>query len=191
MTAGKAIRRADLSDLERIAQLEKACFGDSDGVFSRRQLARLLRNPNAYWIVGAKGHAVSCWLAVSNGHARWARLYSLAVHPDLRGQGWGKRLVHAGLAWMRVNGLRICRAEVKVDNHAARRLYASLGFEEAGKLPDYYGPRKDGLRLIMRTPASWNTTHASAPERSAKRRARRRHASSAGRGTSAGPKGRR
>ncbi len=72
--AGKAIRRAGPSDLERIAQLEQACFGDSDGVFSRRQLARLLRNPNAYWMVGARGQAVSCWLAVSNGRARWARL---------------------------------------------------------------------------------------------------------------------
>ncbi|MHB8454565.1 MAG: GNAT family N-acetyltransferase [Acidiferrobacterales bacterium] len=188
--AGKAIRRAGLSDLERIAQLEQACFGDSDGVFSRRQLARLLRNPNACWMIGTNGQAVSCWLAVSNGHARWARLYSLAVHPDLRGQGWGKRLMHAGLAWMQVNGLRVCRAEVKIDNHAARRLYANLGFEEAGRLPDYYGPRQDGLRLVMRTPESRNTTHTSAPARSAKRRARRRHASSPGKGTGGRLKGR-
>ena len=125
-----------------------ACFGKSDGVFSPRQLRNLLNNPNAHWLLSLDGRAMGCWLQVGNGRARWARLYSLAVHPALRGQGWGKRLIEAGFAWMRDEDLTACRAEVKAGNLAARKLYAGCGFREAGLLRDYYAPGVDGVRLF-------------------------------------------
>lgn len=143
------LRQAGPADLGAIAALEAACFGAADGVFSRRQLRALLANPNAFWLLSPDGRAVACWLKVSNGRARWARLYSLAVHPALRGQGWGKKLLDAGFHWMRREGLATCRAEVKADNHAARRLYAGYGFRESAPLRDYYAPGVDGVRLAI------------------------------------------
>ena len=145
------LRRAGPADLDAIAALEAACFGAGDGAFSRRQLRTLLKNPNAWWLLSLDGRAMACWLEVSNGRSRWARLYSLAVHPAARGQGWGKRLLQAGFDWMRQEGLNTCRAEVKADNRAARQLYAAQGFHETGLLRDYYGPGIDGMRLA-RTP---------------------------------------
>ena len=142
------LRRAGSADYPRIAALERHCFGADDGVFTPRQLRGLLANPNAYWLLGADGRAMACWLTARNGHARWARLYSLAVDPVLRGQGWGGRLLTAGEDWMRQQGLVVCRAEVKADNHTARRLYLSHGYREAGTLPDYYGNGLDGVRLV-------------------------------------------
>lgn len=142
------LRRANAGDLASIAALEQRCFGPADGVFTPRQLRALLANPNAYWLLGANGRVMACWLSARNAHARWARLYSLAVDPVLRGQGWGGRLLAAGEDWMRQQGLRVCRAEVKADNQAARRLYAGQGYREAGVLPDYYGAGLDGVRLI-------------------------------------------
>ncbi len=148
VVAVSGLRRAGPADIAAVAALEAACFGAADGAFSRRQLRTLLTNPNACWLLSPDGRAMGCWLLVSNGRARWARLYSLAVHPVLRGQGWGERLLEAGFAWMRQEGLTTCRAEVKADNHAARRLYARHGFVETGLLPDYYAPGVDGVRLI-------------------------------------------
>jgi [ribosomal protein S18]-alanine N-acetyltransferase len=148
--AVSGLRRAGPADLDAIAALEAACFGAADGVFSQRQLRALLANPNAHWLISPDGRAVACWLRVNNGRARWARLYSLAVHPALRGQGWGKRLLDAGFLWMRREGLTTCRAEVKADNHAARRLYAGLGFRESEPLRDYYAPGADGVRLSLK-----------------------------------------
>jgi ribosomal protein S18 acetylase RimI-like enzyme len=142
------LRKAGPADLDRIVALEAACFGTADGAFMPRQLRNLLMNPNAYWLVSLDAQAMACWLKVGNGRARWARLYSLAVHPARRGQGWGKLLIEAGFSWMREQELAICRAEVKADNHAARRLYASCGFLEGTVLPDYYAPGVDGVRLI-------------------------------------------
>ena len=150
-----ALRRANAADFAGIAALERRCFGQTDGVFSPRQLRALLANPNAYWLVGAEGRAMACWLKAGNGHARWARLYSLAVDPVLRGQGWGGRLLAAGEDWMREQGLRVCRAEVKADNHAARRLYARQDYREAGALPDYYGAGLDGVRLVKQLDAKY------------------------------------
>jgi ribosomal protein S18 acetylase RimI-like enzyme len=145
--AWTGLRKAGPADLDRIAALEAACFGAADGIFSPRQLRDLLNNPNANWLLSLDGKAMGCWLKVGNGRARWARLYSLAVHPALRGQGWGKRLINAGFHWMRAEGLSACRAEVKADNRAARKLYAGCGFQETGLLRDYYAPGVDGVRL--------------------------------------------
>lgn len=148
-TSPVALRRAGLADLDAIAALEATCFGAGDGAFTRRQLRALLRNPNAYWLIRRDGRAMACWLKVSNGRARWARLYSLAVHPALRGQGWGQRLLDAGFTWMRKQHLTTCRAEVKTGNRGARRLYARNGFVETALLPDYYAAGVDGVRLIF------------------------------------------
>ena len=142
------LRKAGPADIEHIAVLEAACFGAADGVFSPRQLRNLLNNPNAHWYLSLDGKAMACWLKVGNGRTRWARLYSLAVHPARRGQGWGKRLIEAGNAWMRTQGLTTCRAEVKAVNLAARKLYASCDFQELGLLRDYYAPGVDGVRLV-------------------------------------------
>jgi ribosomal protein S18 acetylase RimI-like enzyme len=145
------LRKAGPADLSRIAALEASCFGAADGRFSPRQLRSLLSNPNACWLLSLDGKAMGCWLKVSNGRAQWARLYSLAVHPALRGQGRGKHLIEAGFSWMRAEGLTACRAEVKSDNRAARKLYADCGFREAGLLRDYYAPGVDGVRLALTT----------------------------------------
>lgn len=145
-----ALRSADLADFEAIHALERACFGTDDGIFNRRQLRRLLRNPRAHWRIGADGRAVACWLRAGNGRTRWARLYSLAVHPSVRGHGWAQRLLADGEEWMRTNRLGCVRAEVKLDNHRARALYARAGFREIEVLPEYYTSGCDGLRLEKR-----------------------------------------
>ena len=142
------LRRAGPADLNAVAALEGACFDTRDGAFSRRQLRALLANPHSFWLLSHDAQAMACWLRVSNGRARWARLYSLAVHPALRGQGWGNRLLEAGFAWIRCEHLTACRAEVKADNHTARRLYARHGFVERALLHDYYAPGVDGVRLV-------------------------------------------
>lgn len=144
------LRRGGPADLSLVAGLERRCFGVSDGAFSRRQLRELLANPRAYWLVSVDGLGASCWLLASNGVSRWGRLYSLAVDPKARGQGLGARLLDAGLAWAHAQRLPACRAEVKADNLAARRLYAKAGFREVAALADYYGPGLAGIRLEKR-----------------------------------------
>lgn len=145
----RALRRARPADLENLVALEHACFGARDGAFNRRQLRVLLHNPNAHWLISADGHAMACWLRCANGRARWARLYSLAVHPAARGQGRGSQLLAAGRRWLRTQRLAVCYAEVKAGNHGALGLYARHGFQIWCELPDYYGQKQHGVRLKL------------------------------------------
>jgi len=146
-------RRAGPADLECILRLESACFTESDGRFNRRQLRMLLRNANAYWLMAPDGQAMACWLKVSNGRKLWARLYSLAVHPEARGKGVARRLLAAGHDWMRKEEILTCRAEVSKNNHTALALYMRDGFQTAGVSLDYYAPGVDAIHLIRRLSA--------------------------------------
>ncbi len=130
--------------------LEGRCFSAADGLFNRRQLRYQLASPRCAWFVAGHFEGAACLLLASNGRKRWGRLYSLAVDPAHRNKGVARRLLAASFAWFREQGVQVMRAEVKMSNLAARRLYASLGFEECGELPDYYGAGVAGLKLYRR-----------------------------------------
>ncbi|MHB1565512.1 MAG: GNAT family N-acetyltransferase [Acidiferrobacter sp.] len=144
------LRRATVRDLEGLIALESRCFGENEGVFNRRQMRQLLHNPRALWLIEGDYAGACCLLTAANGHARWGRLYSLSVDPNHRQQGIARRLLDGGLSWLADQGLTLCRAEVRADNAAARRLYANAGFVEVGELPHYYGIHVTGVRLVKR-----------------------------------------
>jgi ribosomal protein S18 acetylase RimI-like enzyme len=83
---------------------------------------------------------------------------AIAVHPtgvegvdnlgmwilaELRGQGWGRRLLDTALDAARAAGVRKVVLEVFPENGRAIALYASSGFEIEGFKRDHY-PRRDG-----------------------------------------------
>lgn len=130
--------------------LETRCFGAGDGLFNRRQLRYLLTSPHAAWLIEGDFEGTACLLVASNGRSRWGRLYSLCVDPQFRQRGIAHRLLEASFAWFREQAVDVCRAEVKIDNWGARRLYATLGFQEGSELPHYYGLGQTGLKLTRR-----------------------------------------
>lgn len=127
--------------------LEGRCFGENEGIFNRRQLRYLLRSPRAVWFIEGDFEGAVCVLLAGNGHKRWGRLYSLSVDPRFRQRGIARRLLEAAFTWLRHQGVTVCRAEVKIDNAGARRLYAVIGFQEGVALPHYYGLGQTGLKL--------------------------------------------
>jgi LmbE family N-acetylglucosaminyl deacetylase/ribosomal protein S18 acetylase RimI-like enzyme len=74
------------------------------------------------------------------GERSEARILSLAVHPDYQGQGLGKRLLAAGLDYLRSQGVPAVRLEVRPDNGPAKHLYLEAGFQEVGTYSDAQGP---------------------------------------------------
>jgi ribosomal protein S18 acetylase RimI-like enzyme len=52
----------------------------------------------------------------------------LAVHPRAQGDGLGPALLHDGLRWMRLRGVRSAYVNTQVDNDRALHLYEQAGF---------------------------------------------------------------
>ncbi len=83
-----------------------------------------------------------------------AELLTLAVDPKTRRAGDGTRLLAEFEADAGRRGATDVYLEVASDNAAARALYASTGYTEAGVRPGYY-QRPDGTRvdaLVLRKP---------------------------------------
>ena len=59
------------------------------------------------------------------------------VHPAARGRGLARRLVAALVDDARAYGVETLTLDVRGNNHAAMRLYETLGFEVCGRLPDF------------------------------------------------------
>jgi hypothetical protein len=76
-----------------------------------------------------------------------ARLYSLAVAEDARGQGLAKKLLeHLEQLSGEANYLYM-RLEVAKNNHSAIGLYQRLGYRVFGEYSDYYDDHSDALRM--------------------------------------------
>jgi len=69
----------------------------------------------------------------------------IAVSPNYRRQGIAQRMTEA-LITMAASHLCMVTLEVRLSNHAARALYAGLGFEEDGVRKNYYSPDANGCR---------------------------------------------
>jgi ribosomal protein S18 acetylase RimI-like enzyme len=73
-------------------------------------------------------------------HGSPARILSLGVSTCVRGQGYGRHLLKAGIEYLRNKGCRVVTLEVRPHNIPARRLYESLGFVKVGETRDAQGP---------------------------------------------------
>jgi ribosomal-protein-alanine N-acetyltransferase len=78
-----------------------------------------------------------------------AELLNLAVAPEYRRRGAGRRLVHALLqAFQTASPTRVF-LEVRSANQAARSFYKSLGFKEIGIRENYYDSPPDSA-IVMK-----------------------------------------
>ncbi|RJK97379.1 GNAT family N-acetyltransferase [Paracoccus aestuarii] len=81
-----------------------------------------------------------------------AELLTLAVAPEARRGGVGRRLTAAFAGRAARMGADQAFLEVACDNLAARALYSAQGWLEAGRRRRYYGPATDAIvmRLTLR-----------------------------------------
>lgn len=78
--------------------------------------------------------ALSLWRHVLDE----GELLTIGTDPAVRAQGLGRTLLRHGLSHLASQGVTRCFLEVAVTNTAAIRLYASYGFQNAGRRRHYY-----------------------------------------------------
>lgn len=143
------IRPAQSGDIEDLVLLENTCFV-TDKLSRRRFKHWLMTDHRALLVAKMDSRLIGYILIIYHRGTRLARVYSLAVLPDYRGQGIAKQLIVAGEQAARDSGRLYLRLEVSVDNLPAIRLYEALGFQKFGIYREYYQDHKDALRYQKR-----------------------------------------
>jgi ribosomal protein S18 acetylase RimI-like enzyme len=141
-----AIRLARLEDLDRLLALEARCF-EQDRL-SRRSFRHFLASDTASCLVAEDGGELLGYaLVLFHGRTALARLYSMAVAPELQGQGLGRALLEAAETAALDGGAAVMRLEVHPRNAPAIALYRSAGYIEFGVYPGFYEDESDALRM--------------------------------------------
>lgn len=144
------LRDARADDLPRLLQLEAMFPGDR---LSARQFRHHLRSPRARLrVLENEGTIQGYALLLMRGNSHIARLYSIAVDPQMRGTGAGRALLQDAFTQAGEAACQRLRLEVRSDNAAAIALYLKAGCQRIGLLPAYYADGCDALRFECRLP---------------------------------------
>lgn len=142
-------------DLADILEIERKSFPTpwSRGAF----LSELLENEHAYYLVarlpsdderrlGRPLGYIGIWIVAGEGH-----ITNVAVHPDYRNHGIGRRLLLAIGELAQAKGADRLTLEVRRTNYGAQRLYTRLGFTSAGVRRGYYRDNDEDAIIMWKT----------------------------------------
>jgi [ribosomal protein S18]-alanine N-acetyltransferase len=136
------IETATIRLLDQLYAIEEQCF--SEEAFSRRQIAYLLTDYNSIALVAKSNIDIAGFIIAQvevEGSIEYGHIVTLNIPHDYRRKHVATRLLQEIQAILRQRGITEIRLEVREDNHAAIKLYQTLG-----KLEKYYG-KKHGLYL--------------------------------------------
>ena len=125
-------QRLRASHLPDVAVLDRRAFGDPWGndVRSLTDIADATPRHRARVVIvndGNGGPNIGGF-ALTGQSGVFGYLQRLAVDPQLRRRGIGRRLVADSLCWMQRRGATVAMVNTGLDNEAALALYADMGF---------------------------------------------------------------
>ncbi len=138
------MRPMRLSDLPAVMETDRRSFPTP---WSEEIWRQELTGPFGLYLVLEEGDNLSghIGLKLISGEAH---VVTLAVRPERRRRGFARALIEAALGDPVSAGARYLHLEVRPSNVAARVLYRSLGFDETGVRPRYYGD-EDALLMTL------------------------------------------
>jgi len=161
------IDRLTESDLDRLLEIERACYIDPWGVemFESEVARRSYNCPMAGRIRPRKGAGrgaddeepgipsgrlagfVIAHLLVAETH-----ILNIAVDPAYQGKGYGRSLLGAVLNYAAERGEERAVLEVRESNLKAQCLYLSAGFRVIGRRKNYYDRQKEDALVMLLHP---------------------------------------
>lgn len=146
LPSSHSFRRAVLDDLDALAEFESLCF-DEARRDTRGAIRYSLTHPRfETWVLKNREGRVDASLFLRPYHSS-LRIYSLATHPDLRGLGWGNRLLDFAVERAKDRHIGRLSLEVDASNPQLLEWYQNHGFYIWTYLHDYYGEDRSGWRM--------------------------------------------
>ncbi|MDE5866644.1 MAG: ribosomal protein S18-alanine N-acetyltransferase [Lachnospiraceae bacterium] len=146
-TDGLYIREMELTDVERISQLEEETFSMP---WSRDAFKEMIEKEDArYYVAELNGQVVGgCGLLLVAGEGN---ITNVVIDKNVRNQGIGTKLLQFMIDDGYLNGLNAFTLEVRVSNAAAIHVYEKLGFFSEGIRPNFYEkPTEDAMIMWKR-----------------------------------------
>lgn len=136
------ISELDLSLLENIAYLEKEILPDP---WDEKSLQSTMAQPHGnIWAVEENNQVIAYLIFYTMGDE--IEIARIAVLPEHRGKGYGKKLLDELFKYARENNTNQILLEVRGNNEAAISLYKNQGFENIGIRKGYYtNPLEDAI----------------------------------------------
>ena len=139
------IRKMTVGDVSAVVDLDKKSFILPWPERSFR--FELTDNPaSRCWVAEREGNIVGMivvWLIVDEAHVA-----TIAIDPEYRRQGIGKRLLAHALRHMIRDGARSSFLEVRESNRAAQEMYRKFGYEVTGRRRRYYRDNDEDAILM-------------------------------------------
>lgn len=122
-------------DVPAVTEMNKLCFTRP---WSADSLMAETEKDDAVFVVARDADGDICGYAGLNYVLDEGYIANIAVHPDARRQGIAALLLGELEKRARQLKLSFITLEVRVSNTAARCLYSSMGFTEAGRRKNFY-----------------------------------------------------
>ena len=135
-----SIETAATCNLNRLSEIEKECFQSE--AFTKQQIASLLTDYNSISLIATERNQIVGFIIGSicfERNSLTGHILTIDVSPAHRRKGIGARLLSEMERLFREKGVKVCRLEVREDNLRALELYRKFGYDEIGKLRNYYG----------------------------------------------------
>jgi [ribosomal protein S18]-alanine N-acetyltransferase len=139
-----------LEDVPRVHEIDMLSF--TLPWPEKSYLFELIENPSTLAIVAeitpkdadpmVIGMAV-IWIVVDEAH-----IATIAIHPDFRGHGYGKKLLAESLRMAMRRGASLATLEVRERNLLAQQMYVKFGFKVVGRRPQYYKDNNEDAVLM-------------------------------------------
>jgi ribosomal-protein-alanine acetyltransferase len=141
------IETATINLLDKFYAIEEQCF--SEEAFSKRQIAYLLTDYNTIALAAKANIDIAGFVIAQidvEENTEYGHIITLNIPPNYRRKHVATKLLNEIQSLLKQRGISECRLEVREDNHAALKLYQTMGYQTVGKLEKYYG-KKHGLYL--------------------------------------------
>jgi [ribosomal protein S18]-alanine N-acetyltransferase len=147
MNSGLVIRRMLAKDIDAVLEVERQSFTTP---WSRSAFeAEIDENDLACYLVVIRGDQLigygGMWIILDEAHVT-----NIAILPNYRGHGFGRKLLTELVACAWERGARRMTLEVRASNERAQYLYTEMGFVRCGVRKGYYSDTREDALIMWR-----------------------------------------
>jgi len=139
-----SIRPGTIKDAGRMWDIDQACFEPGISYTIEIFYYHLLINRDPSFVAVDDGRIIGFILTSKTAKAT-GLLVTIDIMEGWRRRGFGTKLLEIAEQAQKKRGCRTIKLQVGVENQAAIRFYAEMGYAKKKHLRSYYGPGRDAF----------------------------------------------